>query len=292
VDAWNAAHQDAIAVDLTGRGLFTFTGPDARRFLNGMFTNNVLALAVGGSNRHGMCDAKGRLIGLLDVWCEEDEKFWAVLDGAPPDVFEARYSKYIVFDDVELQNQGADFALITVVGPGAEQAVARCNVALARARDRSGLGGLDVLVPMGERAATLQALGVQVGTPADLNQLRIAAGLPVFPDDVGERAGPHVMGLVGEIVAFDKGCYVGQETVCRIDSLSKVKRQFTQMTVQSSTVPAVGAEIVAQGKVVGSVSSAARVPEMGVVVLGVIKQVAREAGTQVQIGGLPGVVSL
>lgn len=73
--------------------------------------------------------------------------------------------------------------------------------------------------------------------------------------------------------------------MCRIDSRGHVNRLLRRMSVQGETVPAVGANIVAEGKLVGTVTSAARSPELGVLALGFIRR-ELDLGALVEIDGV------
>ncbi len=276
-DGWHAAHASAL-VTVTSPGCFAFQGPDARRFLNGMFTNNVSSQAVGTCRRHGICDNKGRLLGLLDLWCTDDDRFVAVLDGIEHGWFEARYTKYIVFDDVELSDVSERYRSVVLAGPDASKHVP----------DGVMQAALPLAVPAVQlllAASDVPAFeGVEHGTEADLELLRIEAGRPRFPVDVGERDGPHVMGFVAEIVAFDKGCYIGQETIHRIDAMGKVKRHFSAMRVQGDDPVDVGAEVRVGERKVGVVTTSAVLPGVGPVALGVLKEPGSEPGQVVSIG--------
>ena len=70
-----AAKSAAGLADLTHLGTAVLEGPDARRFANGMFTNNIRDLEPGQLNRSAMCDDRGRILGLLDIYCTGDDSF-------------------------------------------------------------------------------------------------------------------------------------------------------------------------------------------------------------------------
>src|SRR5678815_1676102 len=90
----------ALVADLTAQlgGVVALKGKDVRRFANGMFTNNVQDLPVGGVQRHAMCDAKGKILGLLDLALPADDLAILVLEGMPAADFEAHYGKYVILD--------------------------------------------------------------------------------------------------------------------------------------------------------------------------------------------------
>jgi folate-binding Fe-S cluster repair protein YgfZ len=61
-------------------------------------------------------------------------------------------------------------------------------------------------------------------------------------------------------VSFTKGCFLGQELVCRIDTRGHVNRYLRRLRMGGERTPDRGAEVVADGATVGTVTSAAAVP--------------------------------
>src|SRR5262249_51700946 len=78
---------------------------------------------------------------------------------------------------------------------------------------------------------------------------------PVQPIDIDDSTIPQEAELEVDAVSFTKGCFVGQELVCRIDSRGHVNRFLRRLTAIDGDRPARGDEIVASGAVVGTVTS-------------------------------------
>lgn len=287
MDAYTAAHRHAVVVERTGTAVLTLQGRDARRFCNGMFTNNVRDLPVGDGNRHAMVDAKGKVGGLLDLYAVADDRFLVVLDGVSAAEFEERYGKFIVFDDVEVTDLTPGNALLTVQGPASaailaaaglpvpERAyAARASVTVVR-RDRTRLSGFDVLLPTSARDATLDALtgaGAARGDEADLEVLRVEAGQVRWPIDAPGRALVHELGLRDEVCNFDKGCYIGQEVINRVDVMGQVKKALAGVRLAGDTVPAGDLDVRAGGQVVGRLTSVVRSPALGWIGLAIVRK--------------------
>jgi len=204
----------------------TLSGPDARRFANGMFTNNVRDLPIGGSQRTGLTDDRGRLWALAELHCLADDRFLLHLDGQTAEAFAERYDTYIVFDDVNVET-GSESG-VSVQGPSAADVLEQAGLpvpgagshlvhgeARVVARDRSGHGtGFDVWGPSPLVATADASL---------LDALEIAAG-QVRMVDVVRPGLPHEHGLREAILHFEKGCYLGQESIHRIDVMGNPRR--------------------------------------------------------------------
>ena len=118
---------------------------------------------------------------------------------------------------------------------------------------------------------------------------RIAAGIPRMGADLDDSVIPQEAFLELDAVSFTKGCFIGQELVCRIDSRGHVNRFLRHVVPPDSdvTLP-VGAEIVIGEKVVGSVTSSAPGIAMGFVRREVDPPTSASAdGVAVQIQALP-----
>ena len=95
---------------------------------------------------------------------------------------------------------------------------------------------------------------------------RIAVGTPRVGADLDDSVIPQEAFLELNAVSFTKGCFIGQELVCRIDSRGHVNRFLRHLVPEDPSLTlAVGAEITVDGKVVGSVTSAAPGIAMGFV---------------------------
>jgi folate-binding protein YgfZ len=96
-----------------------------------------------------------------------------------------------------------------------------------------------------------------------LELLRVEAGIPKFGVDMDEETIPNEAGLEARAISYDKGCYIGQETIARIKTYGHVNRQLVQMVLTGESVPSRGDRIVAKDREVGQVTSAARSTRLG-----------------------------
>jgi len=284
-----AARADAAVFDLSHLDVAWITGDDSRRFANGMFTNNVRDLRPGSHNRHTMADAKGRLLALLDLYCLEESAFVAVIEGRDFAWFFEQLDRYIIMDDVELEDRSAAWKLLSVQGPGAAAAVEGAGVegAYSWPRDRTGLGGVDLLIPADQVAAAWSAL-VEAGAVAAgydaLEALRVRAGRARWPVDMSERSFPHEMLLDQEACGFRKGCYLGQEIINRMDTIGRANKLLSGIRV-AADVAREGALGVVGGEVAARITSAARLDgeSLGLAVLR--RSVIEGGAVTVRVGG-------
>lgn len=307
-DPWRAARKGVVAIDAGPAAAVRISGPDARRFCNGMFTNNVRDLPVGATNRSAMVEDRGRVIGFLDLLCEAPDTFLAVLDGLDAAAFLARYEKYVVFDDVTLDDRTGALHAFSLQGPDAAAALVSVGLdapapgtfgvleeAVLFARRRSPASGFDLVVPTAASEAWRSRLGaVASWSDAGLAEiLRVTAGRAQFPIDTGDKRLPHELGLRDEILSFDKGCYLGQESINRIDVMGQVKRMLVGVLTTSKEaaaggaatgeMPPHGAEVRAGDVVVGELTSPVVLPDGDGFGLAILKRPADVPGTLVTV---------
>jgi folate-binding protein YgfZ len=145
--------------------------------------------------------------------------------------------------------------------------------------DRSGLEPLRTALA----AASTRAL-VSIDDAA-FEVLRIEAGTPVAGRDVTPENLPQEVARDTRAINFVKGCYLGQETVARIDAMGHVNRLLRGLLLDTRTPPPPGSAILqADGRPVGAVTSAAFSPGRGqVVALGYVRASHVRAGTAVRV---------
>ncbi len=286
------ARAGACITDLAHIGTASLEGPDARRFSNGMFTNNIRDLQEGSCNRSAMCDDRGRVQGLIDVYCTRDDRFDIVLEGVTPDWFEERYGLYIVFDDVEMNVSGNGPWILSVQGPDSAEILAKAGLPMPQAglhittdtgvrvarKDRTGLGGFDLIVPTEAAESTWTALinagAAPMGHDA-MEILRIRAGMPQWPADGTEKTLVHELGLEKEVCNFNNGCYLGQEVINRVDVTGQDNKRLERI-VMAPSAGHTGAAVQIGDDTVGTISSITHGAENSVA-LAVLRKAAWDA---------------
>lgn len=145
--------------------------------------------------------------------------------------------------------------------------------------------GYDVSWPGVERHLVVgDRPDLPVGTAGEYERLRIEAGEPAWAQDVDQGTIPHESGLVPMSVDFDKGCFLGQELVARIDSRGgNTPRHLRRIETGAGSLE-VGAALLKDGKEVGKVTSA-----VGGVGLAMVRREV-EVGDQLEAGEVSAIV--
>jgi len=319
------AARQAAALFEPARGLLAVEGGDRLRWLDGMISADVAALEPG-PRRSGayalFLTPKGRIVADLHV-LQLGDVLWLDLAAEAATAVRERLEAYVVADDVTLRDLSADWGRLCVEGPGASDLLARAGAEAALelapgswSRGRvgesklllaafgwSGGPGFQLFAARGALAALRQTLrevgaphGLVEGDLAALEILRVEAGIPKLGAELDEEVLPAEAGLTEAAVCFDKGCYVGQEIVARLDARGRVQHQLVGLRFES--VAEAGQSLRAQERDVGEVTSACLSPQVGPIGLGYVRRDFAEPGTlleaevgPVRVSALPFVAS-
>lgn len=271
-------------------GLVVVSGSDATSFLQSIVSQDLVPVAVGETVASLLLQPQGKLDVAFratlrargadgDVWWLDTEPQAAVRLVAGLGRFKIRVK-------VDIDDRTAESECASVVGVGA-LAVGDDCVAVPAAW--GAVGGIDVVGPAAAVADAVAGSGLRVGTRDELEVLRIEAGIPAQGVDVDDATIPQEAFLERDAVSFTKGCFIGQELVCRIDSRGHVNRFLRQLDIPGTTVPPHGSEVHHDGTPVGKVTSAVAVPGEGrVVALAMVRrEVEPPADVTVTVAATP-----
>lgn len=260
---YEALRQAAAWIDLSARGRIRVTGEDRKRLLHAMTTNHVEQMQPGDSLYAFLLNAQGRILADAWIYCAADH----LLVGTEPEtrrkVFE-HLDRYIIADDVALQDLTEATAELAIEGPQADQAPRRGTVIQA---SMTGQPGFRMLVPAEEKDAAveeLRAAGIVEATAEEARIVRIENGVPRYGEDITEA---QIVQETRQLhaVHFNKGCYLGQEIVERVRARGQVHRMLYPIRIQSQAPPAAGEKVLSAGEECGFVTSAVWSPAQGCV---------------------------
>jgi folate-binding protein YgfZ len=294
VSALEKAASAALVIPAPERAALVITGEDRRTWLNGLVTCDVVKPKVGEAVYGLFVTPKGRVLTDAMIAIEEDRVLVSV-PRAALDELRVVLDKHLVMEDAEVGEAAFEVELVHGPRSGAVLTAARAAGAKGGPLDRTGLGGAVLFVPAQEservrsaRDAALAENGGILGDDAAWEALRIERRVPEMGADFDATTYPQEAGLEKRAVAFDKGCYLGQEVVCMLEMRGHVKRRLVALRVDSPLPPPRGAEVQdASGEAVGQVTSAAIVPTAGgPVALAMVKRARSDEGTELEIRGV------
>jgi folate-binding protein YgfZ len=298
-------------------GRLVMRGEDRRSYLQGLLTNDILALTPGTGCYAAMLTAQGRMISDMRVLELGDAILLDVpraLAGALKDHFE----RFVFSEDVQVEDVTESREALGLYGPRAADVLSalpiegeiphqvfantRARIAGAEAilvrSDTFGAPGFDMIVDPPDAAAIRAALasaGVVPAGDADTEIVRIESGIPRFGADMDTDTIPLEAGLEERAISRSKGCYVGQEVIVRVQDRGhgRVAKRLVGLTFDDSArQPEPGATITSGGREIGRVTSAAWSPSQGrAVALGYVHRDFVDAGTRVDAGGAAATVN-
>ncbi len=282
-----AVTRTAGVADLSYLGRLTVLGKDRVAFLNGLLTNDITKLKENGGIHSVLLSTKARVLADLYLYNQPDGLIVDTCE-APGVQVKRVLDQFIITEDVKIEDSSEELILLTIQGPasalslkqilgvdvsGLEPLQSRSlGPSLIVARDRTGKGGYDILLPRDEAEAVWQSFllkGGELGLePVGLNALeilRLEKGSPRYGIDVDENTIVLEAGYQ-DAISFTKGCYMGQEVVARATHIGRVNRRLVQLYVDAKARPAARSPLLADGNEVGLVTSSEFSPGLGKVV--------------------------
>ena len=249
-------------VDLAGRVKLLFKGADRIRYINGQVTANIASATSTAVIPACVTTAKGKLC--ADVFVSIGPSGVLVdADAAVTDTLPARLERYIIADDVTMEDATDSIAIVHLAGVKPTDVLEEFRDGLLPV-NRFGVPGFDFfppfrkdLPPVWEKLIT----HFPVITDELLDVIRIEHGVPRWGRELDENTLPHEAGLERTHVDFHKGCYIGQEVISRLRSVGHVNRELRGFISPDGAPLAAGARIFSAAdpaRDLGRLTSAAR----------------------------------
>jgi folate-binding protein YgfZ len=301
--AYQALVDEAALQRRPSAGLLVLAGADRSDFLHRMTTNNINALRPGQSAVTILTSPTARILFVFTVVCRSDE-LWLLPAAGEASVLARHLRGQIFFmDKVTVRDASEGVARARLIGPRAGAVLARIGLDLDHTQEgawqEDQLTGLIAInqqaydVPGYELVvakAHAEELFVEiVATGAALldetatyEARRIALGRPAPGHELTSDYNPLEAGMAW-VCADNKGCYTGQEIIARQLTYDKVTKRLVGL--RASQLLQVGTPIMANGQVIGSVTSAAADPLHGAALaLGIVKRPHHAPGAWVLCG--------
>jgi folate-binding protein YgfZ len=276
-----AAEYEALAtaaglVDLSERTRIELTGEDRAKFLHNLCTNEVRKLPPGAGSEAFLCDARGHVLFHVFIICRPESLIVETMPGEGARLL-AHLDRYLIREQVALVDRSPETCELLIAGPFAAATIGKL-AANALPTERLGndaieIAGCNAIVVsaawigvegfllIGDRAdgaklwQALQAAGARPCGAEALETARIEAGFPWYGVDISDKNLPQEVARDSQAISFVKGCYLGQETVARIDALGHVNKSLVGVKFLSKEAPQPGAELKVAEQTVGEVTS-------------------------------------
>jgi folate-binding protein YgfZ len=272
--------------DLSVRAKLRVTGADTVRFLNGQVTNDIRKATTTTAIQASVLNPKGKLS--AHVFISKDDENAFLLD-ADPELREellARLERYIIADDVQLDDVSERFGLLHFLGetnPNAREG------ARLVASNRFGLPGFDCWFDPPAQAELRHSFQDQFDfCDAECAEVfRIERGIPRWGRELTSEIIPVEANLETSSIDYKKGCYIGQEVISRMKMSGQTNKRLCGLVSLDGSPFYAGMKLVhaSEGREAGWVTSATRSEWLGKQIgLGYVKRGFNVPGTQLVAG--------
>ena len=285
-DEIQALREGAALVDRSYLGRLAISGPQAREALSALTTNDIESLEPGTGCFAACCTPKGRMLGELRVLFTGDELAIDMERISLQPVFDLIRHGLVGYD-AALHKRTLESSQLSLLGPLAREVAGAGELGEAEGDNRHGeIEGIGVLMATtdqgvdlicteseaGRLRAALIARGAVPAGPELAELARVESGRPRYGVDLDETVIPQEAGLNERLVSFDKGCYVGQETIARLHYRGRPNRRLCLLALEPGTEA--GAALGFDGRAVGRVTSVADSPARGTIGLALVRREA------------------
>ena len=301
---YRAARDRAAVIDLCDRTKIELSGADRVTFLHNLCTNDVKGLSAGNGCEAFLTSAQAKILGHLYVFASPESLVVDTVAGQAEGLI-AHLDHYHIRESVTLKDRTSEWAELLVCGPLAaglleklgavvpDKALAHAESTLqgpkcfVRRHDLAGEPSYAIVAAREDAESIWNALVGGGAVPAGrraFETLRVEAGVPFYGIDVTDAHLPQEVGRDQQAISFTKGCYIGQETVARIDSYGHVNRKLVGLKIVGEDVPDRGAKVVRDEKEVGQTTSAVFSPQLqSPIALAYVRRGSEAVGTALQV---------
>ena len=277
----NAVRQNVGVFDVSHMGEVHITGPQAEKFVNYIFTNDIAGAPVGKVFYGMMLYPDGGTVDDLLVYKMGDNDLFLVINAANIDKDVAWINEQARNFDVTVDNQSDHYAQLAIQGPNGEQTMLDvlgidCSDLTFYTFKLVNYGGEEIIVSRtgytGEDGfevyATpavivkmwdlLMAAGVQPCGLGCRDTLRFEAGLPLYGDELTAEISP-IVATLGMFCKLDKeGGFIGRDA-CAQQKAEGSPKKLVGLELQDKAIPRHGYDVLdKEGNVVGYVTTGYR----------------------------------
>lgn len=279
--------------------MIRIAGNDRAKFVHNFCTADIKKLETDSCCEAFFLNTKGKTICHGVVICREIDLL-IVSTAKSSEVLIENLDRYLLSEDVQLSDVSAIWRSVFVFGPQSSVMLGECEVRvpseskvyntgfqLAIQAELAGAGVL-ILEPVDgdvQVAQKLIASGAVACSSDSFHLLRVQNQTPWCDSEITDKCLPQEFRRDSRAISFTKGCYLGQETVARLDALGHVNRYLAGFEILDGSVD-VGDEIRKDEKKIGVVTSMAQTPDGKTIGLGFLKVEFAKPGEVVECDGL------
>lgn len=276
-DEHNAVRQNCGVFDVSHMGEVTVKGPDAERYVNHIFTNDVKDAPVGKIFYGMMCYEDGGTVDDLLVYKMGENDFFLVINAANIDKDVEWMKSHLEGFDVEFANRSEDYGQLAVQGPEAEQVVEEvlgigCKELKFYTAKFADVEGEIIIISRtgytGEDGFEIYASHKFINTnwdklmesgrckPCGLgcrDTLRFEVGLPLYGDELSNDITPVMAGL-SMFCKLDKPEFIGKEALAK-QKANGPEKKLVGIELQDRAIPRHGYKVLGDGKEIGEVTT-------------------------------------
>ena len=301
-DEYHAARAGAALRDAQTSFRLYMRGADHLDFLHRMTSNDFHNLKLGHGLEAVFIEQRARILDLATCYRGPDATA-LILSPASRSTIPAWLDRFIFAEALELADRTDETAMFELIGPQAPQLVTHTlNADLAKLQDHQLL---DPQVPDGLWLARIAGPGLRALGPPDTVKnlwqrlaaagarpigaatweiLRVEQGLPLLGRELTQDYNPWEAGL-GRAIHLDKGCYIGQEVIARLDTYDKVKQHLVGLLLSTAELSPTGLPLRDGTREVGRITSAVHSPTFGPIALAYVRRSTCAEGTVLDAAG-------
>ncbi len=307
-DEYHAARTGAALRNAQASFRLYMCGADHLDFLHRMTSNSFHKLQIGRGLEAVFIEHRARILDLATCYRGPDATA-LILSPDSRTAIPTWLDRFIFAEALEWADRTDETAMFDLSGPRAPSLVIRTlDADLAKLQDHQLLDpqvadglwlartpgpGLRVFGPPAAVQALWQRLAAAGARPigaATWEVLRVEQGLPRLGRELTPEYNPWEAGL-GRAIHLDKGCYIGQEVIARLDTYDKVKQHLVGLRLAAAELPPTGQPLRNGARQVGRITSAVHSPSLGPIALAYVRRSACAAGTVLDADGAQATVA-
>lgn len=286
-EAYARLQTGSLLLPLGPRTQLEITGADRVQFLNSFCTGDLKKLKPGEGCEAFITNHQGKAAGHGNIFAAA-ERLLLIGAAGQAEKLIAHFDKFVISEQITFNDQSQATEQLLLAGSNAETVLQSAGLIASAGRLVHQLvpqNGVDLLLARvdylastpaflfsvskeqsSELIAKLTTAGA-ISPPAEVaaavcEMARVEAGYPLYGQDITEDNLPQEVQRDAQAISFTKGCYLGQETIARLDALGHVNRVLTGLKFPTEAVLQPGETIVQGDKKLAQVTSLAWSPKL------------------------------